>query len=110
IGTSAEQKAFGSIEIPSPDSEEDLNETYLGVPIMLGKEVQGIVSVQSHKQNGFNESDVQLLQTLANSMSVALENARLFDETKRNARESAALNEVGRDISSTLNLSTVMER
>ena len=110
IGTSAEQKIYRPIEIPSPNSEEDLNETYLGVPIMLGEDVKGIVSVQSHKQNAFNESDVSLLQTLANSMSVALENARLFNETSRHARESVALNEVGRDISSTLDLSTVMER
>jgi GAF domain-containing protein len=110
IGTASEQKAYGSIEIPSPGSEKDLNETYLGVPILLGEEVKGVVSVQSHRQNAFDESDVRLLQTLANSMSVALENARLFAETNRHARESTALNEVGRDISSTLNLSTVMER
>ena len=110
VGTISEQKAYGSIEIPSPGSEKDLNETYLGVPILLGEEVKGVVSVQSHRQNAFDASDVRLLQTLANSMSVALENARLFDETSRHARESTALNEVGRDISSTLNLSTVMER
>ena len=47
---------------------------------------------------------------LADSMSVALENARLFDETQRRTRESAALAEVGRDISSTLDLATVMDR
>ena len=54
--------------------------------------------------------DVRLLETLANSMSVALENARLFDETQRRARETAALAEVGREIGSSLDLSTVMER
>ena len=53
---------------------------------------------------------MRLLQTLASSMSVALENARLFDETQRRTRETAALAEVGRDISSTLELSTVMDR
>ena len=36
----------------------------------------------------FNESDVRLLATLANSMSVALENARLFDETQRLLKET----------------------
>ena len=35
------------------------------------------------KENAFTDSDVRLLETLANSMSVALENARLFDETTR---------------------------
>ena len=43
-------------------------------------------------------------------MGVALENARLFDETQRRTRETAALAEVGRDISSTLDLPTVMDR
>ena len=48
------------------------------------------------------DSDVRLLQTLANSMSVALENARLFDETQRllketeeRAAELAIINSVG---------------
>ena len=62
------------------------------------------------REHAFSESDVRLLQTLANSMSVALENARLFDETQRRTRETAALAEVGRDISSTLDLPTVMDR
>ncbi len=44
------------------------------------------------------------------SMGVALENARLFEEIQRRTRESAALAEVGRDISSTLDLPTVMDR
>ena len=43
-------------------------------------------------------------------MGVALENARLFEEIQRRTRESAALAEVGRDISSTLDLPTVMDR
>ena len=53
---------------------------------------------------------MRLLQTVAGSMGVALENARLFDETQRRTRETAALAEVGRDISSTLDLPTVMDR
>src|SRR5207249_3685805 len=35
------------------------------------------------RENAFSDSDVRLLTTLAGSLSVALENARLFDETKR---------------------------
>jgi GAF domain-containing protein len=43
-------------------------------------------------------------------MGVALENARLFEDNQRRARESDALAQVGRDISSTLDLPTVMDR
>ena len=41
-------------------------------------------TVKTHSAN----SDVRLLETLANSMSVALENARLFDETQRLLKET----------------------
>ena len=81
------------------------------MPLLVGDEARGAISLQNvDRENAFTDSDVRLLQTLANSMSVALENARLFDETQRRTRETAALAEVGRDISSTLDLPTVMDR
>jgi GAF domain-containing protein len=62
------------------------------------------------REHAYSPSDVRLLETLAASMSVALENARLLEETQRRARESSALAEVGRDLSSSLDLATVMDR
>jgi GAF domain-containing protein len=56
----------------------------LFVPLIVGPEVKGFFSLQdSKREHAFSESDVRLLETLANSTSVALENARLFDETQR---------------------------
>jgi serine phosphatase RsbU (regulator of sigma subunit) len=58
--------------------------SWLGVPMIVGDQVTGILSLQNvDQENAFDESDVRLLQTLAASMSVALENARLFEETQR---------------------------
>ncbi|MBL0305816.1 MAG: GAF domain-containing protein [Chitinophagaceae bacterium] len=52
------------------------------VPMIVGDVVKGSVSLQNvEKENAFSEADMRLLTTLTNSMSVALENARLFDET-----------------------------
>jgi signal transduction histidine kinase len=49
-----------------------------------GRHVRGYVSLQNlDREYAFSDSDVRLLGTLANSMSVALENARLFNETTR---------------------------
>lgn len=64
------------------------------VPLIDGaKEVIGIISLQDmDKENGFTQSDLSLLKTLANSMSVALESARLFDETKRLLKETEQRN------------------
>ncbi|MEO9137045.1 MAG: GAF domain-containing protein, partial [Casimicrobiaceae bacterium] len=92
------------------DATTMMPNSYLGVPILKGDEAHGVIALYAAKESAFGDSDVRLLQTLANAMTVALDNARLFDETQRRTREAAALAEVGRDISSTLDLPTVMDR
>ena len=59
------------------------------VPIIAGENVLGVVSLQSYELGHiFPPSDVRLLETLTNSMSVALQNAHLFDETQRLLKET----------------------
>ena len=56
----------------------------LWVPMLQGGLAMGVISLQNlDREQAFSEADVRLLQTLSNSMSVALENARLFDQTQR---------------------------
>ena len=63
------------------------------VPLISGNEINGMISLQDlDKEHAFSDSDVRLLATLANSMSVALENARLFDETTRLLKETGQRN------------------
>jgi GAF domain-containing protein len=53
-------------------------------PIIVSDTVRGMVCLSDFKhEHAFSDSDVRLLETLVNNMSVALENARLFDETQR---------------------------
>ena len=63
------------------------------VPLLAGSEARGVITLQHlDREDAFSESDVRLLETLAASMSVALENARLFDETQRLLKETEARN------------------
>ncbi len=65
------------------------------VPLIIGDAVRGYVSLQNlDREMAFSESDVRLLSTLSNSMSVALENARLFNETEQRNAELAVINSV----------------
>ncbi|HEY0732668.1 MAG TPA: GAF domain-containing protein, partial [Chitinophagaceae bacterium] len=65
--------------------------SYLGVPIPVGDEIIGVLSVQSTEQeNRFNENDMRLLSTLAASVGVALKNANLFEEVKMAKLEAEA--------------------
>jgi signal transduction histidine kinase len=64
----------------------DPPKSWLGVPMLVDGQVTGILSVQNvDRENAFNESDIRLLQTFAAAMSIALENARLYEDAKKMA-------------------------
>ena len=50
------------------------------------------IALEATRADAFSEADERLLSTLASSMGVALENARLFDETKRLLEETEQRN------------------
>ena len=87
------------------------------VPLLIGEKVKRYVSLQNiDRENAFSASDVRLLETLANSMSVALENARLFDETTRLLKETeqrtselAVINSVQEGLAKELNMQAIYE-
>jgi nitrate/nitrite-specific signal transduction histidine kinase len=59
------------------------------VPIKSQEVVIGVLDVQSDKLNEFDQSDIDILQSLANQLAVAIENARLYES----AGQLAALEE-----------------
>jgi K+-sensing histidine kinase KdpD/DNA-binding response OmpR family regulator/ligand-binding sensor domain-containing protein len=87
----------------------------LFVPMMVGASVKGSISVQNvDHENAFNDSDLRLLTTLANSMSVSLENARLFEETKtllaeteKGKKNVELLSDIGKEITASLDFETI---
>ena len=85
-----EQSArYGSLTIPGTGDEKSA----VLVPLVVGDQARGLIHLMNmEREHAFSESDVRLLQTLANSMSVALENARLFDETQRLLKETEQRN------------------
>jgi len=110
IGSNQEAEAFGARFVPNAAGDEEQVESYMGVPIITGERIVGVVDVQSYRKNAFDEGSVRLLSTLSANMGVALENARLFQETNLRANEMAALNDIGREISATLDLNAVLEQ
>ena len=63
--------------------------SYLGVPIPVGREVIGVLSVQSTEEEGrFTDDDLRLLTTIAANVGLAIHKARLFEEA-RQARAAA---------------------
>jgi PAS domain S-box-containing protein len=85
--------------------------SYLSVPIILGEDVIGILNVQSTTQEGlFGENDVRLLSIIAASVGAAIQNARLFDETRQRLVELEAINQIGGVLSSQADLYTMLRQ
>ncbi|HET8525553.1 MAG TPA: GAF domain-containing protein, partial [Actinomycetota bacterium] len=83
----------------------------LFVPLIVGGEATGRISLQNiDNEHAFSESDLRLLSTIAGSLSVALENARLFEETGQRASELAIVNTVGQALAEQLDLDALIER
>ncbi|HEY3334903.1 MAG TPA: GAF domain-containing protein [Candidatus Limnocylindrales bacterium] len=83
----------------------------LWAPLIVGGEATGVVSVQNlDREQAFTDADVTLLETLAASLSVSLETARLIAETQRRADEMTALADMAAEISATLDVGAVLDR
>ena len=81
------------------------------VPLLVGNRGTGVISLHNlDREHAFSEADVRLLMTLAGSLSVALENARLFEETRQRAAELAIVNDVGQALAEQLELDALIER
>ncbi len=82
----------------------------LVVPLKVGERVVGVLDVASNELNSFAEDDLFVLQTLANQIAIAIENARLYEDTKRRVEELSLLFQAARDTSASLEPAEVMRR
>jgi GAF domain-containing protein len=60
-------------------------------PLRLGDTVIGALDLQSRESGVFEADDIPLFQSLADSIAIAIDNARLFDQTQQRLTENQAL-------------------
>jgi GAF domain-containing protein len=87
-----------------------------GVPLVRQDEAIGAITVSRREPGGFTADEIALLRTFADQAVIAIENARLLSELQartqeltRSVEQLTALGEVGRAVSSTLDLETVLQ-
>ncbi len=71
-----------------PDTKSEVS-----VPIMLEGQIEGVLDVQSDKVNGLDESDIALLQSLANQVAISIRNVRQFNQVQDALTEAELLQE-----------------
>ncbi|HID64247.1 MAG TPA: GAF domain-containing protein, partial [Anaerolineae bacterium] len=90
---------------------EELRDTRseLAVPIKAKGEVMGVLDVQSTQLDAFDEEDLFTLSTLADQVSVAIENARLYRQTQQRLAEVSTLYTLAKQVISSLELNAVLD-
>ncbi len=81
LDVGAESVYFNNPDLPDTRSE-------MALPLRSGGQVIGVLDVQSHEKNAFVQEDISVLTTLADQIAVAIENARLHDESQQALAES----------------------
>lgn len=83
LNTGQDAVFFNNPFLPNTRSE-------IALPLKAGEEIIGALDVQSTTENAFGQEDINILTTLADQVSIAIQNARQFEETRKALAESTA--------------------
>lgn len=82
----------------------------LALPITWKDNIVGVLNIESDQLDAFDASDVAVLQSLADQLAVAIENARLFEAEQRRAEQFRVIAELGHRITSLLPLDELLNQ
>lgn len=75
---------FNNPDLPTTRSE-------MALPLIISGEVIGALDVQSTEPNAFSNEDVEILTTLSEQVSIAIQNARLYEQIQKSLAEAEAV-------------------
>ncbi len=81
----------------------------VALPLKIEDRLMGVLDVQSELPDNFTETDMVVLQALADNIAVAVEHARLYSDLRRRADQLAAIAEISRAVSSILDLDRLFD-
>jgi len=85
LDTGADAIYFNNPDLPETRSE-------MALPLVqVGGQIIGVLDIQSAERNAFHREDIEILITLADQVSMAITNARLYEETQKSLLESEML-------------------
>jgi len=101
LDVGAEAVFFENPHLPKTRSE-------MALPLIVGDDVIGALTVQSTEEAAFHEEDIAALQTLADQLAIAIQNSNLHRQAERRSRLLKAANRVGKEVTSILDLEQLL--
>jgi putative methionine-R-sulfoxide reductase with GAF domain len=81
----------------------------MALPLISRGRLIGALTVQSTEAGAFSNEDIAVLQTMADQLANAIENARLFEETQRLAERERTVSQITSKLRSALDLETILQ-
>jgi signal transduction histidine kinase len=92
---------WGTMEIPA---------SWLGVPMQVADRMVGAICVQAYRPHAYGSGEQQLLSTIAGQVAIAVEKARLYEETSQRLVRAQVLRDFMVAAASTLDFDQVLRR
>ncbi len=83
--------------------------SWMGLPLIAGERLVGVMVLQSFHADAFDESRLFLCRNIATQVAIALEKARLIEETQQRNWELSVLNKVSAVVSHSFDLETLLD-
>lgn len=80
----------------------------LTIPIKLRGQVMGVVNVQIPAGRNWNQAELDITQSIADRVALAIENARLFEDAQRRASRELAISEISTKITSSIQVEAIL--
>jgi len=93
--------------LPNPLLPDTRSE--MAVPMIAADMVIGVLDVQSEIANRFTDVDISIQTTLASQVAVALQNARSFSQTQRQAERETTVNLITQKIQSATSVQAALQ-
>ena len=85
-------------------------QSWLGVPMLLGDEILGVITVQDFdREHRYSEDDAALLTTIASQVASGIQNAQLLDQVQRAARRERLIHEITTKVRRSPDMRSILE-